>query len=103
MLRRAGIGLALRAPRLGPCTQPRTGRFRWLIGIAHGPSAVEGSQKFVRPLHSAAIGWMNFLRLIPRHRPLRALHIECSPPVGHRPSGTDQPAEHPIEAYPIKD
>jgi hypothetical protein len=39
------IDLALRAPRLGPCTQPRTGRFRWLIGVAHGPSGVEGSQK----------------------------------------------------------
>jgi hypothetical protein len=34
-------------------------------------------------------------RLIPRHRPFRALGIHRSAPVGPRPSGTAQPAENP--------
>jgi hypothetical protein len=31
-----------------PFTQPRTGRFRRLIRIAHGLCAVEGRKKFAR-------------------------------------------------------
>jgi hypothetical protein len=50
VVRVRGIGLALRAPRLGPCTQTRTGRSSLAGRDAHGPSAVEGRKK-VRALH----------------------------------------------------
>src|SRR5829696_4915275 len=94
MLRRAGIGLALRAPRLGPCTPPRTGRFRWPMGIAHGPSAVEGSQK-VRTASSFCCNWLDELFAPNPSTPAApcAAHRVFAPggasPFGHRPaSGT---------------
>jgi hypothetical protein len=44
-----------------PCTQPRIGRFRWLVGIAHRPFSVEGRKKVrASPLRRAAFS-MNFL------------------------------------------
>ena len=51
--RLACIGLALRAPRRGNLRKTRTGRFRWPVGIAHGPSGVERPQKFARLISSA--------------------------------------------------
>jgi hypothetical protein len=84
----ACIGLALRAPRLGNLHQdadrpiPLTGR------NSARPARRRGAAKSSRgQLHSATVDWMSFLRLFPRRRPLRALQITRSPPVGASPFG----------------
>jgi hypothetical protein len=63
-----------------PCTQPRTGRFRWLVRIAHGPSASRAAKQCAQGNSAAEERSIEPLRLIPRHRPLRALQVECSAP-----------------------
>jgi hypothetical protein len=52
----ACIDLALRAPRLETCAKTRTGRSRWRIGIAHGPSAVRGAKSSHDSSSSSRIG-----------------------------------------------
>ena len=103
MLRRAGIGLALRAPRLGPCTQPRTGRFRWWVAASTRPSGVEGPKKVRSAPFEAVTNSVNFFRPSPRPRPFRVLLKPCSPQLGEdqQPtSGADMSATGPGTEHP---
>jgi len=79
---RIWIGLALRAPRLGPCTQPRTGRFRWRVAASTPPGRRRGPKNVRSAPVEAITNAMNVFRPVPRPRPFRVLPKPCSPQVG---------------------
>jgi hypothetical protein len=75
----AGIGLALHAPRLGPCTQMRTGRSSLAGRDAHGPSPVEGRKKSVRPAGTVHQFRGTYFLFDPRQAPFRERSVYLSP------------------------
>jgi hypothetical protein len=97
----ACIGLALRAPRLGNLHQDADRPIPLADRNSTRPVRCRGTQK-VRAANLFGNSCLkNFLRLIPRHRPFRALRITCSPRWGIAlRAPTSQ--RNGVRAYPIK-